>query len=115
MLLMQRTEIAMPFLIASHSRSQWILPRGSRLSPLKHTVGNLNIDVSFVATLLVQTYLETRFAITDFDAAVEALGPARIDVVAKTADGTIIIGTLKTTKPISQDSVHSSARRSSRT
>ncbi|HWD37274.1 MAG TPA: hypothetical protein VG944_00365 [Fimbriimonas sp.] len=69
------------------------------MTNLKHTLGNLNNDVGFVATLLVKAYLEKRFAITDFDAGAKAQGAPGIDIVAKTIDGKMIVGELKTTKP----------------
>ncbi|MBV8798911.1 MAG: hypothetical protein JO208_03760 [Alphaproteobacteria bacterium] len=74
---------------------QWLL----HLSHLKKTLGNLNNDVSFVATLLVKRYLNVRFGIADFDAAAKPQGAPGIDVEAVTPDGISVVGELKTTVP----------------
>jgi hypothetical protein len=62
---------------------------------IKHSLGNLNNDIGFVATLLAKEYLNRRFGIADFDAAGKAQGASGIDIAARTADGS----ELKTTKP----------------
>jgi hypothetical protein len=74
---------------------QWL----SYLVGIKHALGNLNNDVSFVATLLVKKYLQQRFAITNFDAGGKAQGAGGLDVQATTADGKVIAGEIKTTRP----------------
>jgi hypothetical protein len=66
---------------------------------IKHSLGNLNNDIGFVATLLAKQYLNRRFGITDFDAAGKAQGASGIDIAARTADGRTVVGELKTTKP----------------
>lgn len=66
---------------------------------IKHSLGNLNNDIGFVATLLAKAYLSRRFGIADFDAAAKAQGAPGIDIEAQTADGRIVVGELKTTKP----------------
>lgn len=66
---------------------------------IKDILGNLNNDVSFVATLLIKDYLLQRFEIDDFDASAKLQGAPGIDVEAKTKDGRTIVGELKTTKP----------------
>jgi hypothetical protein len=73
---------------------QWL----QYLTGIKHSLGNLNNDLSFVATLLVKSYLERRFKIKDFDAAGKAQGASGIDIEASTSDGIVIVGELKTTK-----------------
>ena len=87
--------------LSSNELAEPIEPGGwlQYLTNLKHNLGNLNNNVGFVATLLVKAYLERRFAITDFDAGAKAQGAAGIDIVAKTGDGKMIVGELKTTKP----------------
>jgi hypothetical protein len=69
------------------------------LTGIKHALGNLNNDVAFVATLLVKAYLDLRFGITDFDAGGKPQGASGIDIAARTPDGRIVVGELKTTKP----------------
>jgi hypothetical protein len=66
---------------------------------IKSTLGNLNNDLSFIATLLVKAFLLQRFSITDFDAGGKAQGASGIDIEARTADGKTIAGELKTTRP----------------
>jgi hypothetical protein len=75
--------------------AQWI----PYLSGIKQALGNLNNDLSFIATLLVKKYLQQRFAITDFDAGAKAQGASGIDVQAMTANGKSIAGEIKTTRP----------------
>jgi hypothetical protein len=48
---------------------------------------------------LAKAYLNRRFGITDFDAAGKPQGASGIDIEARTADGKIVVGELKTTKP----------------
>jgi hypothetical protein len=69
------------------------------LTGIKHSLGNVNNDIGFVATLLARAYLNRRFGITDFDAAGKPQGASGIDIAALTADGKIVVGELKTTKP----------------
>jgi hypothetical protein len=69
------------------------------LTGIKHSLGNLNNDIGFVATLLAKAYLNRRFGITDFDAAGKPQGASGIDIEARTDDGKIVVGELKTTKP----------------
>jgi hypothetical protein len=75
--------------------TQWL----SYLIGIKDSLGNINNEVSFVATVLIKHYLEQRFAVTDFDPGSKAQGAPGIDIEARTADGKVIIGELKTTKP----------------
>jgi len=69
------------------------------LSGIKNSLGNINNDIAFAATLIIKSYLKERFSIIDFDAGGKAQGAPGIDIEAKTADGKTIIGELKTTKP----------------
>jgi hypothetical protein len=69
------------------------------LSEIKNALGNLNNDVSFIATLLVKAYLRERFGISEFDAAGKPQGASGLDIVATTHDGKAIVGEIKTTKP----------------
>jgi len=75
--------------------NQWL----RYLTDIKNCLGNLNNDLSFMATLLIKDYLYRRFQIADFDAAAKPQGAPGIDVECQTADGKRIIGELKTTKP----------------
>jgi hypothetical protein len=75
--------------------AQWL----RYLTGIKHALGNLNNDLSFIATLLVKDYLQRRFGISDFDAGGKPQGAAGADVEAKTPEGKIIIGEIKTTTP----------------
>jgi len=60
------------------------------LTALKNTLGNLNNDVSFVASLLVKPFLKSRFGI-EFDAALKPQGAAGVDVECTLPDGTLIV------------------------
>lgn len=75
--------------------AQWL----RYLTRAKAIIGNINNDVSFVATLLIKGYLSERFGIADFDAAAKAQGASGIDIEAKTLEGQTIVGELKTTTP----------------
>jgi hypothetical protein len=79
----------------SYNPSQWL----DYLCGIKNALGNINNVVSFVATILIKEFLERRFAIRDFDAASKAQGASGLDIEAKSQDGKVIIGELKTTKP----------------
>jgi hypothetical protein len=69
------------------------------LESIKHRLGNLNNDISFVATLLIKEYLAKRFGIVDFDASAKAQGAPGIDIEVRTIHGVSIVGELKTTRP----------------
>src|SRR5260370_42028051 len=56
------------------------------LTGIKDALGNLNNDISFIATL-VKAYLGERFDIADFDAAGKPQGASGIDIEARTAGG----------------------------
>jgi hypothetical protein len=68
------------------------------LVAVKNILGNLNNDISFVASLLVKPFLRQRFGI-EFDAALKPQGAPGMDVDCTLQDGTRIVGELKTTKP----------------
>ena len=68
------------------------------LTAVKNALGNLNNDMSFVASLLVKPFLRKRFGIA-FDAAVKAQGAPGADIECIMPDGARIIGEIKTTKP----------------
>jgi hypothetical protein len=68
------------------------------LTALKNTLGNINNDISFVASLLVKPFLRERFGV-EFDAASKPQGAKGIDICCVTADGARIVGEIKTTKP----------------
>jgi hypothetical protein len=69
------------------------------LTGIKIALGNLNNDLSFLATLLVKAYLHRRFGVTSFDASEKPQGAPGIDIECQTSDGKRIVGELKTTKP----------------
>jgi hypothetical protein len=69
------------------------------LTGIKDAIGNISNDVAFVATLLIKDYLRRRFGIMNFDAGAKAQGASGLDIEARTTDGLIVIGELKTTKP----------------
>jgi hypothetical protein len=68
------------------------------LTDLKNALGNLNNDISFVASLLVKPFLRERFGI-EFDAALKPQGAAGPDIECVLPDGNLIVGEIKTTKP----------------
>jgi hypothetical protein len=69
------------------------------LTGIKHSLGNLNNDIGFIATLLAKAYLNRRFGIVDFDAAGKPQGASGFDIATRTAGGEIVIGELKTARP----------------
>ena len=82
-------------ILSSGDAAHWL----HYLATLKNLLGNFNNDVAFVATLLVKAYLAERFKVTNFDAAGKPQGASGIDIEAISADGKIIVGELKTTRP----------------
>jgi hypothetical protein len=68
------------------------------LISLKNVLGNINNDISFVASLLVKPFLRQRFGI-EFDAASKPQGAVGMDIECLMANGTRIVGEIKTTKP----------------
>jgi hypothetical protein len=68
------------------------------LVAVKNTIGNLNNDISFLATLLVKPFMRKRFGI-EFDAALKPQGAPGLDLDCTLSDGTRVVGELKTTKP----------------
>jgi hypothetical protein len=69
------------------------------LSKLKSVLGNLNNDISFVATLMAKQYLSGKFDLRAFDAAAKAQGAPGIDIEFRTQDGKRIVAEIKTTFP----------------
>src|ERR1700678_3552962 len=69
------------------------------LSRLKGVLGNLNNDISYVATLMAKEYLSQHFDITSFDAAAKPQGALGIDVEFRTPNGKRIAAEIKTTYP----------------
>lgn len=69
------------------------------LTSIKDALGNLNNDISFVATLLAKNYLVSRFDISDFDAAPKPQGAPGIDIEVTTQNALSIVGEIKTTNP----------------
>jgi hypothetical protein len=82
-------------LLETVDAKQWL----RYLTGIKHVLGNLNNDLSFVATLLAKNYLMQRFSVCDFDAAGKPQGASGIDVEATTPDGKTVVGEIKTTTP----------------
>jgi hypothetical protein len=52
---------------------QWL----GYLAGIKDVLGKINNDIGFIATLLIKSYLASRFSISDFDAGVKAQGASR--------------------------------------
>jgi hypothetical protein len=69
------------------------------LASLKATLGNLNNDLSFVATLLVKQFLDERFGTINFDASGKPQGASGIDIETCSSEGQTIVGEIKTTTP----------------
>jgi hypothetical protein len=69
------------------------------LSKLKSVLGNLNNDISFVATLMAKDYLSRHFDVSAFDAAAKAQGAPGIDIEFCTQDGMRVAAEIKTTFP----------------
>lgn len=87
--------------LAQHSLDKCASPDAllNYLNGMKSALGNLNNDLSFVATLLAKNYLAKRFEVASFDAAGKPQGAAGVDIEAVTPEGKTIVGELKTTKP----------------
>jgi hypothetical protein len=66
---------------------------------LKTVLGNLNNDISFVATLMAKEYLSRSFDVAGFDAAAKAQGAPGIDIEFRTHDGKRVAAEIKTTFP----------------
>jgi hypothetical protein len=69
------------------------------LVQFKDKLGNVNNQISFVATLLAKSYLMDHFDLIDFDAAAKAQGAPGLDIDAKTKRDQHIIAEIKTTHP----------------
>ena len=68
------------------------------LNQVKRILGNLNQDISFVATLLAKSFLLERFGENGFDAAEKPQGAPGLDVDV-TVSSKRIVGEIKTTIP----------------
>lgn len=69
------------------------------LAAVKTVLGNLNNDLSFVATLMAKRYLAEHHAVSTFDAAAKAQGAPGLDIDLVTTDGQRIVGEIKTIEP----------------
>ncbi len=69
------------------------------LAAVKAVLGNLNNDLSFVATLMAKRYLAEHHSITHFDAAAKAQGAPGLDIDLATTDGQRIVAEIKTIEP----------------
>lgn len=69
------------------------------LAQFKNKLGNVNNQISFIATLLAKSYLMTNFDLIPFEAADKAQGAPGLDIDAKTKSGQRIIAEIKTTHP----------------
>ena len=69
------------------------------LNTIKQIQGNLNNDVSFIATLLAKLYIESKYGAIDFDAARKPQGAPGLDVDIKLPNGDRLVGEIKTTTP----------------
>lgn len=75
----------------------------SFLAAFKAIQGNLNNDISFVATFMTKEFLCQRFDIHSFDAAGKAQGAPGLDIDVRTEDGLRVIAEIKTTYPYRSD------------
>jgi hypothetical protein len=75
----------------------------SYLAQLKEELGNVNNQISFVATLLAKTYLMANFDLYPFDAATKAQGAPGLDIDVETKTGQRIIAEIKTTHPYKEN------------
>jgi len=69
------------------------------LSAIKAIQGNLNNDISFIATLLAKEYLTKHFKIDVFDAAEKPQGAPGLDIDILNKRGERIVAEIKTTIP----------------
>ncbi len=69
------------------------------LTAIKDALGNLNNDLSFVATLLAKNFLVSRFKLGNYDAALKPQGAPGIDIEITSQDGLSLVGEIKTTNP----------------
>jgi len=91
--------------LSEHQTPQLENSRGwySFLATLKAIQGNLNNDISFVATVMAKEFLYQRFDIYSFDAAKKPQGAPGLDIDVRTKGGLRIIGEIKTTYPYKSD------------
>jgi hypothetical protein len=68
------------------------------LAALKEIQGNVNNDLSFVATLIAKAYLSSKFDVV-FDAAEKPQGASGIDIDVTAKDGQRIVAEIKTAVP----------------
>lgn len=80
---------------ASDDLSTWY----KYLAQIKAILGNLNNDLSFVATLMAKRYLAEHHPIPHFDAAAKAQGVPGLDIDFATTDGQRIVAEIKTIEP----------------
>jgi len=69
------------------------------LSKMKAIQGNLNNDISFIATVLSKLFLENRFGAIGFDAAKKPQSAPGLDIDTTTPSGERIVAEIKTTVP----------------
>jgi hypothetical protein len=70
----------------------------SFLWPIKDKVGSVNVDLSFVGTLLAHRYLRNRYPGILLDASTKSQHAPGLNITAR-VNGTRIVGELKTTHP----------------
>lgn len=69
------------------------------LNQIKQILGNINNDVSFIATLLAKLYLHKKFGLIEFDAAEKPQGAPGLDIDIWLSQKARIVGEIKTTTP----------------
>ena len=67
------------------------------LAELKSIQGNFNNDVSFLATLMAKQYLEEKYGLQHYDAALKPQGASGLDIDVHLPDGQHLIAEIKTT------------------
>jgi len=84
------------------------------LSELKVILGNLNNDVSFVASLLAKEFLLARHRIEGFDVSLKPQSAPGLDIDERTADGERVIAEIKTTIPYGRSDLGAKQKETSR-
>ncbi len=69
------------------------------LNDLKQTLGNINNDISFIATLMAKLYLQEKAGLTDYDAAEKPQGAPGLDIDVILPSGKRVVAEIKTTTP----------------
>lgn len=80
------------------------------LSSIKSIQGNLSNDISYIATLLAKSFLQSRFDLLAWDAAEKPQGAPGLDIDVSTRARERIIGEIKTTVPYGKSDLGSNQK-----